>query len=214
MLSIAFCFFASKLEIEYASSLPLQLVLYFNVFYSIVWAIGTAFIWPLLVATTAQDSAIWSILIIFAFVMMLIFEVIRLYLAYVGNLCERVPELTGFWLLTLMVEIPLSTFLLIIVWFPVVVSGTLDPRLIYFIPMQFVLELIHALFAYLEIGLGFFALRILARYQISRFHYKQFDAFESNLNRVTNADLESDEWLLNLDKNNSFPLKEIQKVRF
>ena len=40
---------AIKLEIEYASSLPLQIALFFNVFYSFCWIIGTSFLWPVLV---------------------------------------------------------------------------------------------------------------------------------------------------------------------
>jgi transmembrane protein 17 len=137
--------------------------------------------------------------------MMFLFEIIRLYLGYVGNLCERVPELTGFWLLTIMVEIPLSTFLLVIAWFPIGITGTYNNLLVYFIPMQFVLEIIHALFAYVEIFLGLFALRVLARYQISRFHYKQFDAYE--VNRISANESESDDWLVNLNKENNFPMK-------
>jgi hypothetical protein len=142
--------------------------------------------------------------------MMFLFEIIRLYLGYVGNLCERVPELTGFWLLTMMVEIPLSTFLLVIAWFPIGISGTTDPRLAFFIPMQFVLEVIHALFVYAEIGFGLFALRVLARYQISRFHYKQFDAYEVNMGNATPTDLDSDDWLHSLGKNNNFEMKDFK----
>ena len=86
----------------------------------------------------------------FAFIMMILFEAVRLYLAYVGNLGERVPELTGFWLLTLMVEIPLSTFLLAIVWIPI--DSTNKPlQIVYLLPLQFSLQLIHTLFVYFEV---------------------------------------------------------------
>jgi len=56
--------------------------------------------------------------------------------------------------------------------------------------MQFALQLIHFLFIFFEAILGFVSLRVLARYQISRFHYKQFET--SN-----RKDLE---WLYNLDE--------------
>ncbi len=141
---------------------------------------------------------------------MFLFEVIRLYLGFVGNLCERVPELTGFWLLTIMIEIPLSTFLLVIAWFPIGISGTTETLLVYFIPMQFVLEIIHAIFAYVELFLGLFALRVLARYQISRFHYKQFDAYE--VNNIAQKELESDDWLTNLNKENNIPMKDFKVI--
>ncbi|XP_057236579.1 transmembrane protein 17 isoform X2 [Malurus melanocephalus] len=39
-------------------------------------------------------------------------ELIRLYLGYVGNLLEKVPELAGFWLLTLLPQLPVILFLL------------------------------------------------------------------------------------------------------
>ena len=48
------------------------------------------------------------------------------------------------------------------------------------IPLQFALEVIHIVFILLEIIFGYIALRTLARYQISRFHYKQFDLTENN----------------------------------
>lgn len=103
---------------------------------------------------------------------MVIFEIIRLYLGFVGNLSERVPELTGFWLLTLMVEIPLSTFLSVIVWIPIS-NGETPLVIAQFMPMQFSLQIVHTILSYMEIIFGFFALRVLARYQISRF-FKHF----------------------------------------
>ncbi len=38
-----------KNEVDYATSLPLQIILFFNVYFSIVWIIGTCFVWPVLV---------------------------------------------------------------------------------------------------------------------------------------------------------------------
>jgi hypothetical protein len=61
------------------------------------------------------------------------------------------------------------------------------------IPMQFALQLIHFLFIFFEAVLGFFSLRVLARYQISRFHYKQFE---------TSKDQTEHDWLTNLEKTN------------
>lgn len=77
-------------------------------------------------------------------------------------------------MLTLIIELPLSIFILIVVWF----IQTL-------IPLQFALEVIHVVFIILEIIFGYIALRTLARYQISRFHYKQFDLHD-NLNNNDN----------------------------
>ncbi len=76
-----------------------------------------------------------------------------------------------------MVEAPLSVFLLTIVWLPLASPTSRSGILVIasLMPMQFALQLVHTLFVYSELILGFFALRVLARYQISRFHYKQFD---------------------------------------
>ncbi len=60
--------------------------------------------------------------------------------------------------------------------------------------MQFALQLIHFLFIFSEAILGFISLRVLARYQISRFHYKQF---ETNSNRHD----DNMEWIYNLEGN-------------
>ena len=35
-------------------------------------------------------------------------QVVRLYLGYLGNLGERVPELAGFWLLTILLQLPMQ----------------------------------------------------------------------------------------------------------
>jgi hypothetical protein len=116
---------------------------------------------------------------------------------------KKVPELTGFWLLTLMVEAPLSVFLMVIVWMPDISSKLPISNLI---PMQFALQLVHAIFVYLELIFGFFALRVLARYQISRFHYKQFD--DNNKNRHENQKSENLNWLQTLNYNSKY--KEIK----
>ena len=36
------------------------------------------------------------------------YQVVRLYLGYLGNLGERVPELAGFWLLTILLQLPMQ----------------------------------------------------------------------------------------------------------
>ena len=38
-------------------------------------------------------------------------QVVRLYLGYLGNLGERVPELAGFWLLTILLQLPMQVFI-------------------------------------------------------------------------------------------------------
>lgn len=43
---------------------------------------------------------------------MSVIEVIRLFLGYSGNLQEKVPELAGFWLLSILLQLPLLLFLI------------------------------------------------------------------------------------------------------
>lgn len=42
-------FILTNKDVEYASSLPLQIILYFNFWFAFVWIIGSSFLWPLLV---------------------------------------------------------------------------------------------------------------------------------------------------------------------
>lgn len=111
------------------------------------------------------------------------------------------PELTGFWLLTCIIEIPLSLFILVIVWFPL--NGT-NQIIVQIIPMQFALQLIHFIFIFSEAIFGFVSLRVLAQYQISRFHYKQFEANDNQLNSSVHNNHQSNEydWIYNLKQSN------------
>jgi len=157
----------AKQEVDYASSLVLQVMLYYNVYFLPCWFLGITFLLPVIVSPINKLGEIDQVLIVlmlFAFIVMVIFEFARLLLGYIGNLRERVPELTAFWLLTLMVELPLGVFELIIYWFLPLKA-----------PMIFALELVHFIIIVLQTIFGYIALRILARYQISRFHYKQFE---------------------------------------
>lgn len=106
----------------------------------------------------------------------------------------KVPELTGFWLLTLIIETPLSIFLLTVVWIPLDESQF---QIVNQIPMQFALQSIHFVFILFENIFGLMSLKVLARYQIARFHYKQFDSSNGKSN-----DLKQHDWLYNLDQHN------------
>ena len=83
-----------------ASSTPLQMLLYFNVLFSLVWAVmnQVLFQWkagpwdPPLLAAVVSPMLFW---------VWFILEPIRLVLGFVGNLGERVAWLAGFWVLTL-----------------------------------------------------------------------------------------------------------------
>ena len=94
---------------EIAGSTSLQALLMYNSYYSIVYAflllingwwkaeyfdLGTSGFLRILIMVLA-----WSF-----------FEYLRLHLGYRGNLCERVPQITAFFLLTLFPQFPLTLF--------------------------------------------------------------------------------------------------------
>ena len=55
---------------------------------------------------------LYKFVLVTILVAVIIIEVVRLYLGYLGNLTEKVPELAGFWLLTILLQLPLQGFLL------------------------------------------------------------------------------------------------------
>ena len=153
-----------RIEIDYSSSLPLQMLLYFNVCFFPCWLFSLTFILPVLAATPNNTQHL--ILLVFTFVFKAVIELVRLYLGYAGNLAERMPELTAFCLLTIIFQIPLSIFILI---YPLVASIGVRLALIAAV------EIIYSVFLIFEGIFGIYAVRIMVSAQSSRFHYRQFE---------------------------------------
>lgn len=98
----------------------------------------------------------------------------------------------------------MSLGLIAVVWVPI--SSEKGQMLIGIeIPMQFALQIFHSLFNFFELIFGFVAIKILGKYQISRFHYKQFDQNDTNSNK---NDQDFD-WLNELQKNNNIKMREL-----
>lgn len=96
------------------ASLPLQVALYYNVFYSFSWFIVQVVTFALRLAGTAPSSAagggaiaISDIFTCIAIAFWALCEPFRLYLGFSGNLLERVPQATAFALLTAFPQLPL-----------------------------------------------------------------------------------------------------------
>ncbi|GIY44703.1 transmembrane protein 17B [Caerostris darwini] len=87
--------FSRKSE-EVLSSLPLQMCLYFNVNYSPLWILVRI---GCLIYKFYDLSQLYQILLTTIIVLMIVVEISRLYLGYVGNLTEKVPELAVYLLL-------------------------------------------------------------------------------------------------------------------
>ena len=77
----------------------------------------------------------------------------------------QVPELAGSWLLTLLIQFPLILLLLF----------NEDP---YILPFERAANMIEGLFIVFEILCGYFAIRVMVDYQVTKFHIRQFTDLE------------------------------------
>ncbi|KAK3085005.1 hypothetical protein FSP39_022773 [Pinctada imbricata] len=147
---------------EYVSNLPLQIALYFNAFFSPFWLISTIVIMEI---KYPYLSSLYNIMLIAIYIVYTIIEVIRLYIGFLGNLTERVPELAGSWLLTLLIQFPLILLLVFN-----------DEALL--LPLERAVHIIEALFVLFEVICGYFAVRTMVNYQVTKFHLRQFTDLE------------------------------------
>ena len=94
--------FVSRYQV--ASNTPLQMTLYFNIPYALLWACMNQLLF-------SWKSAMFDLPIVVAVVSPMVFwvfffvEPLRIMLGYVGNLRERVAWLGGFWVLTLLTTV-------------------------------------------------------------------------------------------------------------
>ena len=77
----------------------------------------------------------------------------------------QVPELAGFWLLTLLLQLPLIIMLLFN-----------EAALI--LPFERAVHIVEALFVVFEIIIGYVAIRTMVNYQVTKFHLRQFTDLE------------------------------------
>jgi transmembrane protein 17 len=153
---------------EIASNLPLQMLLYFNVYFALFWGLlvlanmvfreSYMTTNPAYLVLCPLILSVWSIV-----------EPLRLYFGYVGNLQEKVPHLTGFWLLTLLPQIPLAFFFIIakpITFTPSPTSEAVPIQLSFDRAGSIVLLLMYIQ----EAIVGYVALRNMVRSQVLKFH--------------------------------------------
>ncbi|KAL0108023.1 hypothetical protein PUN28_014944 [Cardiocondyla obscurior] len=91
------------------SSLPLQMALYFNVWVYPLW------FFVILVNLDAKYyylTEVYKFTTVAVFIVISMLEGVRLYLGYLGNLAEKIPELASFWLISTLIHFPLEMFLL------------------------------------------------------------------------------------------------------
>ncbi|VDN50697.1 unnamed protein product, partial [Dracunculus medinensis] len=110
--------------LEILSSLPLQIALYYNICIAPFWFSYLTLTYKLIVSTTC--------------VVAILIEFIRLYLGYYGNLAEKVPALSGFWITTLVLQTPIEIFLFF--------SQNVIP-----LPLERIMYIIHLIFLFFEV---------------------------------------------------------------
>ncbi|KAK7490633.1 hypothetical protein BaRGS_00018050 [Batillaria attramentaria] len=147
---------------EYVTNLPLQMLIYFNVFFSPLWFITSI---VMLEAKFNNLSELYQIVLISVYIVYTLIEIVRLYLGFVGNLMERVPELAGFWLLTILLQFPLILLL-------VINDGAI------LLPLERAVHIVKALFVFSEVIVGYLAIRVMVNYQVTKYHLQQFTDLE------------------------------------
>ncbi|XP_069384913.1 transmembrane protein 17B isoform X2 [Paralichthys olivaceus] len=150
------CLFPEK---RVLSSLQLQMSLYFNMWFFPWWWISETVMLQLKYPALPDY---YKFILVTVLILMTLIEAIRLYLGYVGNLQEKVPELAGFWLLSLLLQSPLILF-------------QLFNEAILIQPLERGVHIVLAIFVLSQALSGFLALRDMVKHTESQFHLRQFD---------------------------------------
>ncbi|XP_043979524.1 transmembrane protein 17B [Gambusia affinis] len=141
------------------SSLQLQMSLYFNLWFFPCWWISETVMLHLKYSALPEY---YKFILVTILLLMTLIEAIRLYLGYAGNLQEKVPELAGFWLLTILLQLPLILF-------------QLFNEAILIQPLERGVHIVLTIFILIQAASGFAALRNMVRHTGSQFHLQQFD---------------------------------------
>ncbi|RDD37808.1 Transmembrane protein 17B [Trichoplax sp. H2] len=155
--------YALQVGNELVSSLPLQMLLYFNACYAPFWFLTCAIMFSY---RFSSIGFVYQFLTVAAYAFLGIVESIRLYLGYLGNLQEKVPELAGFWLLTLVIQLPLNLFLV----------ANFNTTIV---PIEFSCNIIMSVFLVIEIIFGYRTIRAITLSQVAKFHLSQFEDMSS-----------------------------------
>ncbi|XP_005016312.4 transmembrane protein 17B isoform X1 [Anas platyrhynchos] len=143
---------------EVLASLPLQMMLYFNACYVPFWCLGEGMMLQLKYSLLPRY---YQLLLLAAFLILTLTEGARLYLGYIGNLQEKVPELAGFLLLSFLIQLPLLLFLLT------------DDHIIR-LPLEMAVHSLFLAFLVSEVVAAFLALRVMTTQLAAQFYLQQF----------------------------------------
>ncbi|NXK92759.1 TMM17 protein, partial [Formicarius rufipectus] len=147
---------------EIVSSLPLQMSLYFNVYFFPFWWLSTVVI---LYLKYPALSDYYKFILVTIMVLASLIEAVRLYLGYMGNLQEKVPELAGFWLLSLLLQLPIILFLLF-------------NEGVKIQPLERAVHIVFAFFLAFQVIAAFVTLRRMVNKRATHFRLKEFHRLE------------------------------------
>ncbi|NXU58788.1 TMM17 protein, partial [Turnix velox] len=151
-------------DIEMLSSLPLQMSLYFNLYYFPVWWLSMVIMLHL---KYSYLSDYYKFILVTIMIFATLIEIVRLYLGYLGNLQVKVPELSGFWLLTLLLQLPTVLFLLF------------NEGLI-ILGWERAVNIVFALFLIFQVVAGFVTLKTMVNELSTQFRLNEFVRLEDH----------------------------------
>ncbi|TRY69058.1 hypothetical protein TCAL_04134 [Tigriopus californicus] len=146
-----------RLGHEIVTNLSLQMCLFFNVCYFPFWLIISILITSL---KYEHLNYLYKFILVTVLAATIAIEIVRLYLGYLGNLMERVPELAGFWLLSVLLQFPLQAFLFF------------NEDLV-ILPLERAANFVMVGLVLAELITGFIALRKITKHQAKKFHLLQ-----------------------------------------
>uniref|UniRef100_A0A8C5K3I0 Transmembrane protein 17 n=1 Tax=Jaculus jaculus TaxID=51337 RepID=A0A8C5K3I0_JACJA len=149
---------------ETVSSLGLQMSLYFNTYFFPLWWVSCI---TMLHMKYSVLPDYYKFIVITVIVLVTLIEGIRLYLGYVGNLQEKVPELAGFWLLSLLLQLPLILFLLLN-------EGLTN------LPLEKAIHIIFTVFLAFQAVSAFLTLKKMVNQLAAHFRLQDFDRLSAN----------------------------------
>ncbi|CAG9771674.1 unnamed protein product [Ceutorhynchus assimilis] len=143
-------------ENEVKSNLPLQMSAYFNVVFIPIWVL-VLFIF--LLDNYSDFGKLTKVIIVTILSTIFTVEILRLYMVYEGNLNDKIPELAGFWMLSVFLQLPLQGLLLFNPYFQLRVLEVVCQSVIFMLLIS-------------QIIFGYFALRYTASQQAKYYQFR------------------------------------------
>ncbi|XP_046390362.1 transmembrane protein 17-like [Ischnura elegans] len=156
----------NKIGNEILTSLPLQMSLYFNVIFFPFWLVTMS---VMLVIKYEYLSSMYQFLLVIILIVVSLIECLRLHLGYLGNLTEKIPELAAFWMISMLLSLPLQTF-------PLAKLNTLPQ------PAEIGAQSVMLVLLIIQLISGFIALRRAAKYLASKFQEVQVEMNSEGFN--------------------------------